>query len=117
MSARRGRGTEKSQKNSSRATRASEFEILAGESSKDYKHMEIYRNRLRRYDFPRSLEPAPRRCQSERSAASTFTAEGYRKSQVRAREEVEGPRNRKKTALEPRESKYLKYSHVRARRI
>ena len=119
MSARRGRGTEKSQKNSSRATRASGFEILARESSKDYKHIpvEIYRNRSRRYDFPRSLEPAPRRCESERSAGTTLTAEGYREPEVRGREEIEGPRNRKKTALEPRESKDLKYSHVRARRI
>ena len=117
MSARRGRGTEKSQKNSSRATRASGFEILARESSKDYKHIEIYRNRSRRYDFPRSLEPAPWRCESERSVGTTLTAEGYRKPQVREREEVEGPRNREKTALEPRESKDLKYSHMRARRI
>ena len=91
-SARRGRGTEKSHKNSSRATRAFGFEILAHESSKDYKHIEIYRNRSRRYDFPRSLEPAPWRCESERSADSTLTAEGYREPQERAREEVEGPR-------------------------
>ena len=117
MSARRGRGTKKSQKNSSRATRASGFEILARESSKNYKHLEIYRNRSRRYDFPRSLQPAPWRCESERSAGTTLTAEGYREPQERAPEEAEGPRNRNKTALEPRKSKDLKYSHVRARRI
>ena len=99
MSARRGRGTKKSQKNSSRATRASRFEILARESSKDYKHIEIYRNRSRRYDFLRSLEPAPRRCESERSVGTTLAAEGYRKPQIRAREEVEGPRNHKKKQL------------------
>ena len=77
----------------------------------------MYRNRSRRYDFPRSLEPAPRRGESERSARTNLTAEGYREPQVRVREEVEGPRNRKKTALEPRENRDLKYSHVRARRI
>ena len=107
MSVRRGRGTEKSQKNSSRATRASGFEILARESSNNYKHIEIYRNRSRRYDFPRSLESAPRRCESERSAGTTLTAEGYREPQVRAREEVEGPRNRNSRATREQGSEIL----------
>ena len=49
-------------------------------------------------------------------AGTTLTAEGYSEPQVQAREEVEGPRNLKKTALEPRKSKDLKYSHVRAQR-
>ena len=102
-------------KNGPRATRASGFEILARESSKDYKHIEIYRNRSWRHDFPRSLEPAPRRCESERSAGTTLTAEGYREPQERARKEVEGQKSQK-TALEPRERQNLKYSHVRAER-
>ena len=44
MSARKGRGTEKSQKNSSRATREQASEILARESSKDivYQYMFTY---------------------------------------------------------------------------
>ena len=53
---------------------------------------------MRPYDFPRSLQPAPRRCESGRSAGTTLTAEGYREPQVRAREEVEGPSNRKKNS-------------------
>ena len=63
---------------------------------------------IRFYDFLRSLEPAPRRCESGRGAGTTLTAEDYREPQERAREEVEGPRSRKKTALEPRETQDLK---------
>ena len=69
------------------------------------------------FDFLHSLQPAPRRCESERSAGTTLTAEGYREPQEGAKGEVKGSRNRKKTALEPRESRDLKYSHVRARGI
>ena len=55
-------------------------------------------NRSRRYDFPRSLEPALLQCESERSAGTTLAAEGYHEPQERARQEVEGPRNRKKNS-------------------
>ena len=73
--------------------------------------------RSRRCDLTIFLQPSPRRCESERSAGTTLTAEGYREPQELAKGEVEGPRNSQKTALEPRESRDLKYSHVRARRM
>ena len=49
---------------------------------------------------------------AKKSTTFCTASSGYGEPQERARLEVEGPRNRKKTALEPRESQDLTCSHV-----